>query len=117
MNRRLKVLFVCALNKQPRVTAERLYCSDPRLEMRSARVRAEARRRIKEMDLVWADIVFVMERTHKQRIIERFEDLELPPGRLELRARVFGGFLCSHHSNPKGFASQVGRIVSAKLSH
>jgi predicted protein tyrosine phosphatase len=59
---RLNVLFVCAMNKQRSVTAERLYRNEARLEVRSAGVRAEAKRRINEADLKWADVVFVMER-------------------------------------------------------
>ncbi len=76
---RLKVLFVCALNRQRSVTAERLYRNDARLEVRSAGVRSDAPRRVSEKDLHWADIVFVMERDQKQWIQERFEGLELPP--------------------------------------
>jgi protein-tyrosine phosphatase len=76
---RLKVLFVCAMNKQRSVTAERLYRNDARLEVRSAGVRSDALRRVSEKDLHWADIVFVMERDQKHWIQERFEGLELPP--------------------------------------
>jgi predicted protein tyrosine phosphatase len=79
MSERLKVLFVCAMNKQRSVTAERMYCRDPRLEVRSAGVRSDALRRINEGDLRWADVVFVMEREHKVWITTRFEALSLPP--------------------------------------
>ncbi len=72
-------MFVCAMNKQRSVTAERLYRNDARLEVRSAGVRSEAKRRISEADLNWADIVFVMEREHKAWITSRFEGRELPP--------------------------------------
>ena len=78
MDRRLKVLFVCAMNKERSVTAERLYRNDARLEVRSAGVRSEAKRRVNEADLKWADIVFVMEREHKLWITMRFEGIELP---------------------------------------
>jgi predicted protein tyrosine phosphatase len=67
------------MNKQRSVTAERLYCRDPRLEVRSAGVRSEALRRVSEDDLHWADVVFVMEREHKLWLTMRFEDLDLPP--------------------------------------
>lgn len=79
-SQRLRVLFVCAMNKQRSVTAERLYANDPRVEVRSAGVRAEALRRVSEADLAWADVVYAMEREHKQWIAERFGHLlELPP--------------------------------------
>lgn len=77
-NRRLRVLFVCAMNKQRSVTAEQLYRNDARLEVRSAGVRADANRRVSEADLQWADIVFCMERDHQTWITTRFEGLALP---------------------------------------
>ncbi len=79
MSRRLRVLFVCALNKRRSVTAERIYRDDPRLEVRSAGVRSESPRRVSEKDLRWADVVFAMEREHKRRIAEDFAGLTLPP--------------------------------------
>ena len=82
MPRRLRVLFVCAMNKRRSATAGRVYRNDPRVEARSAGVRANARRRVSENDLRWADIVFVMERSHKLAITTRFGDtpgLTLPP--------------------------------------
>jgi protein-tyrosine phosphatase len=78
MPARLKVLFVCAMNKQRSVTAERLYRNDPRLEVRSAGVNAKAARRISEADLNWADLVYVMESDQKTWIRSRFPDLDLP---------------------------------------
>jgi predicted protein tyrosine phosphatase len=79
MNRRLRVLFVCAMNKQRSVTAEQLYRNDARLEVRSGGVRSDAKRRVNEDDLRWADVVFVMEREHKVWLATRFEGVELPP--------------------------------------
>ena len=79
MNRRLRVLFVCAMNKERSATAEHLYRKDARLEARSGGVRADAKHRVSEKDLRWADVVFVMEREHKQWISMRFESLDLPP--------------------------------------
>ncbi len=78
MIRRLKILFVCAMNKQRSVTAERLYRNDARVEVRSAGVRSGASRRVSEADLRWADVVFAMEREHQQWIAMRFEGLALP---------------------------------------
>lgn len=78
MRTRLRVLFVCAMNKQRSVTAERLYRNDARLEVRSAGVRADSPRRVSEADLKWANIVFAMEPEHKSWLITRFEHLDLP---------------------------------------
>lgn len=74
----LKVLFVCAMNKRRSITAERIYRSDPRVSVRSAGVRSEARRRVSEADLKWADVVFAMEREHQRAIASRLRDLPLP---------------------------------------
>src|SRR5262245_39928133 len=79
MNQRLRILFVCAMNKQRSVTAEQLYRNDARLEVRSAGVRSDASRRVSEGDLQWADIVFCMEREHKAWIATQFEGVDLPP--------------------------------------
>jgi predicted protein tyrosine phosphatase len=66
------------MNKQRSATAERIYRNDPRVEVRSAGVRAEANRRVNEADLRWADVVFAMESAHKRWIVSRFRELELP---------------------------------------
>ena len=76
---RLRILFVCALNKQRSVTAERIYQDDSRLEVKSAGVRFEAKRRVRDDDLLWADAVFVMEPDHGLWISMRFDNLKLPP--------------------------------------
>ena len=67
------------MNKKRSATAENLYRNDARLEVRSAGVRPEAKRRVREEDLRWADIVFAMEREHKQRLLQQFQGSELPP--------------------------------------
>ena len=76
--RRLRVLFVCAMNKQRSVTAELVYQNDARLGERSAGVRTGASRRVSEDDLRWADVVFVMENEQKSWIKSRFQGLDLP---------------------------------------
>ena len=82
MNRRLKVLFVCAVNIQRSVTAEKLYSGHPQLEVRSAGVHPIARKRVDEDDLKWADVIFVMELEHKLWIETRFAGVQLPPMRV-----------------------------------
>ena len=74
----LRILFVCAMNQWRSPTAEALYKNDPRLDVRSAGVRSEARRRLTASDVAWAHVIFVMEPNHKARIQERFRDHELP---------------------------------------
>jgi protein-tyrosine phosphatase len=78
MNPHLKFLFVCAMNKKRSAPAERLYWNDARLEVCSVGVNSEAKRRVSEADLQWADVVFVMEPKHKTWIRTRFKSLDLP---------------------------------------
>ncbi len=63
------------MNKQRSATAEQIYRRDARLEVRSAGVRPDAKRRVSEADLRWADVIFVMERDQKTWLGERFEGL------------------------------------------
>ena len=75
---RLRVLFVCALNQWRSPTAEAIYRNDARLEVRSAGVRNDAKRRLSSEDVAWAEIIFVMDREQKAWIQERFRDQSLP---------------------------------------
>jgi predicted protein tyrosine phosphatase len=76
---RKHVLFVCASNQWRSPTAEALYRDHPQLEVRSAGIRPNAKRRIGAGDIKWSDVIFVMEREHKKWIQDHFRDEELPP--------------------------------------
>jgi len=76
---KLRVLFVCAMNQWRSPTAEHLYRSDSRLEVRSAGIRKDAKKRLSETDLLWADVVFVMGREQKSFIVTQFRGVDLPP--------------------------------------
>ncbi len=84
MSDRLRLLLVCSRNQWRSPTAERIYARDPRVQVRSAGTSKSARRRVRETDLEWADIVFVMEHDHARRIRAmggrdaRVEILEIP---------------------------------------
>jgi predicted protein tyrosine phosphatase len=56
-----------------------LYRNDPRLEVRSAGIRAGAKRKISRRDVAWAHVIMVMEDEHKKWIQEHFRDVNLPP--------------------------------------
>ena len=66
------------MNQWRSPTAEHLYRDDARLQVRSAGIRTEARRRVSEADLTWADVVFVMDRDQRRWIREHFRSVELP---------------------------------------
>jgi predicted protein tyrosine phosphatase len=67
------------MNRRRSATAEQIYRNDARLAVRSGGLRAEARRRVSEQDLQWAEVVFVMEREHQATLRSRFSHLTLPP--------------------------------------
>lgn len=76
----LRVLFVCGRNLRRSPTAERLFRKDTRLSVRSAGVSDSSPRRVRESDLLWAELVLVMERTQAGRIRAAFAHVdELPP--------------------------------------
>jgi predicted protein tyrosine phosphatase len=113
MKRRLRVLFVCAMNKRRSVTAERLFQNDPRLEVRSAGVRSDANRRVSEKTIRWADVIFVMEREHKLWLTTRFEGTDLP------RIEVLGipdEFECMSPALQEELRGTVGREIEALLA-
>ncbi len=73
---RLRVLVLCGKNRQRSPAAVDIYRDDSRLEMRSAGVSPESRRRVTEGDLGWADLVLVMEKKHLSRLREAFPETE-----------------------------------------
>ncbi len=70
----MKLLFICSRNQWRSPTAEAVFRKWPGLETRSAGTAASARTRVSEKVLRWADLVFVMEKRHKQFIQEQFPD-------------------------------------------
>ena len=69
-----KVLFVCAQNKIRSVTAEKMFTGSPHYQVRSRGVGNDARVKLTAGDLGWADVVFVMEKNHKNRIAKKFPE-------------------------------------------
>lgn len=72
------ILFVCGRNKWRSPTAERIYKDDGRIEVRSAGMSGKSRHTISIEDIVWADLILVMESGYKSRILGLFRDLSLP---------------------------------------
>jgi len=73
------ILFVCSRNKWRSPTAEATYANDARVEVRAVGLSGKSPRQLSEVDLQWADIVLVMERGHKARILNRFRDFDILP--------------------------------------
>jgi predicted protein tyrosine phosphatase len=69
-----KLLFVCSRNRIRSLTAERLVAGDARFVVRSAGTAADARIRVTAGHIGWADVVFVMEKRHRDLLRARFPE-------------------------------------------
>jgi predicted protein tyrosine phosphatase len=69
---KMNLLFICSRNKWRSRTAEDLFKRLNGYDVRSAGTAESARVRVNEKLMVWADIVFVMEREHKKRLQQKF---------------------------------------------
>ncbi|MDO7851511.1 low molecular weight protein tyrosine phosphatase family protein [Hymenobacter convexus] len=68
----MRLLFICSQNKWRSLTAERLFDEHPHYEARSAGTEPGARVRVTAGHLGWAEIIFVMERRHADRLREKY---------------------------------------------
>lgn len=74
------VLFVCSKNQWRSPTAEKIFSNLPNINVASAGLSPKSKRKLSTKNLLWADVVYVMEEKHKKRILEMFRELEsLPP--------------------------------------
>lgn len=69
---KLNALFVCSKNQWRSPTAEAIYRRDQRVSVRSRGTAKAAVRTIRSDDIVWADLILVMEDKHRQRILADF---------------------------------------------
>ena len=69
-----RLLFICSQNKWRSLTAERLFDGRPHYEARSAGTEPGARVRVTAGHLGWAEIIFVMERRHADRLRDKFAE-------------------------------------------
>jgi predicted protein tyrosine phosphatase len=70
----LKLLFICSRNQWRSRTAEEIFRNTPGWSVRSAGTSEQARIRVSEKLLLWADVVFVMEKRHAEILRERFPE-------------------------------------------
>jgi predicted protein tyrosine phosphatase len=66
------VLFVCGRNRLRSPTAEAIFSSLDGVEVASAGVSDDADTPVDAELLEWADIVFVMEKSHREKLNSRF---------------------------------------------
>lgn len=70
-----KLLFICSRNRLRSLTAERIFSSIPGLQVRSAGTQPEARIVVTEGHVGWADIIFLMEKSHLNRLRLKFPEV------------------------------------------
>lgn len=68
----MNILFVCSRNIWRSPTAQALYKGRQDHRFRSAGTESSAKVRVSAKNILWADIIFVMEKKHKQRLMDNF---------------------------------------------
>ena len=71
----MNILFICSRNQWRSPTAENIFKDRQGIQVRSAGTANSARVRVSEKILQWADLIFVMEKKHKARIVEKFPSI------------------------------------------
>ena len=71
----MNVLFVCSRNKWRSRTAETIFKDNHKHEFRSAGTENDARIKINQKLVQWADLIFVMEKRHKQKLQDKFDQI------------------------------------------
>jgi len=70
----MNILFICSRNIWRSPTAEAIYKNNPNHTIRSAGTAASSKVRVSGKSILWADLIFVMEKKHQQRLLETFPD-------------------------------------------
>ena len=68
----MKLLFICSRNKWRSKTAETIFKDSQDFNVKSAGTEPSARIKVSAKLIEWADIIFAMEKKHKQRMHENF---------------------------------------------
>ena len=68
----MNVLFVCSANRLRSPTAEQVFSAWPGIETDSAGISSGADVLLSSEQVDWADVIFVMEKTHRNRLARQF---------------------------------------------
>ena len=66
-------LFICSQNRLRSPTAEQIFSQRDDIEVESAGTNNDAENPITSELVRWADVIVVMERTHRQKVRRRFQ--------------------------------------------
>ena len=67
-----KVLFICSQNRLRSPTAEQVFSNRPGFEVASAGLNPEAETPVSPELIEWSDVIFVMEKTHRNKLSNKF---------------------------------------------
>ncbi len=67
-----RALFICSQNRLRSPTAEQVFSGRPGFEVASAGLNNDANVPVSPELLQWADIIFVMERAHRNKLSKKF---------------------------------------------
>lgn len=67
-----RVLFICSQNRLRSPTAERVFSGRSGFEVASAGLNPEAETPVCSELLAWSDIIFVMEKAHRNKLAKKF---------------------------------------------
>jgi len=68
------ILFICSRNKWRSLTAETIYKNSSFFNVKSAGTENSARVKINAKLVIWADVIFVMEKHHKEKLVLKFPE-------------------------------------------
>jgi predicted protein tyrosine phosphatase len=66
------ILFICGRNKLRSPTAERIFSGMEGIETASAGTNPDADNPLDREIIEWADVIFVMEKTHRQKLTRKY---------------------------------------------
>ncbi len=67
-----RVLFICSQNRLRSPTAEQVFSSWEGIEVASAGLNSDADTPVTPESLEWADVIFVMEKSHRNKLSKKF---------------------------------------------
>lgn len=70
-----KFLFICSRNQWRSKTAEDIFKGKQGINVRSAGTSSSARIKVSEKLILWADLIFVMEKHHKQWLTQKYPEI------------------------------------------
>ena len=70
----MRLLFICSQNRLRSPTAEKVFEGSPGIEVKSAGTESSAVTVLTTEHLAWADVVVVMEKSHRNKIFKHFRE-------------------------------------------